>query len=141
MKPEQKALIKNFLHQHQLGVISTVDPNGNPESAVVGFGETPELQLTFGTSINSRKVENMITNPNVAFVVGWDENITVQYEGTARLLEVDEAKKYQELYAQKVPGSRKFRDDPTNRYYLVTPTWIRYSDLNQKPWQIFELKF
>ena len=110
-------------------VLSTVNQEGQPESAVVGFGETDDLELIFGTSQLSRKAKNISQNDRVAVVIGWTNEGTLQYEGTARLLTGSEAEKYAEIYYQKSPGSRRYRDDPNERYFLITPGWLRFSQL------------
>jgi general stress protein 26 len=138
---DDKSLILDFLRQHALGVISTINVHGRPESAVIGFGQTADLEIIFGTSVNSRKAANIQHSPAVALVVGWDKNITVQYEGVARLLDGDEAKTYQRVHFAKVPAARKYANDPDERYFLIKPTWVRYTDLNQSPWLVKELNF
>lgn len=42
---DQKKIILDFIKKHSLAVISTVDPEGNPESAVLEFSETDNLEL------------------------------------------------------------------------------------------------
>jgi general stress protein 26 len=132
--------ILDFIRRQLLAVISTVDAKGRPEGAVIGFGQTDSLQLIFGTYASSRKYANIATNPEVSFVIGWDTGITVQYEGVARELDGDEAEAYAEEYFQKSPDSRKYKDHPEERYFLVEPKWIRYTDLNIEPWRILELE-
>lgn len=78
---DHKKFLYNFMRKHSIGVLSTVSPEGNPEAAVIEFGETKDLQLIFDTIDTFRKYQNLKNNPLVAFVVGWDENRTIQYEG------------------------------------------------------------
>ena len=72
-----------FLRRHRLGVLATVTPSDEPESAVVGIAFTDRLEVVFDTLGNTRKVQNLRKNPKIAFVVGWDGEITVQLEGIA----------------------------------------------------------
>jgi hypothetical protein len=66
--------------------------------------------------------------------------ITAQYEGVARRISSTELGAYQDT------DFRKFTDGPARlkwegiTYYLVAPKWIRYSDYNQSPPEIVELK-
>ncbi|HUA13468.1 MAG TPA: pyridoxamine 5'-phosphate oxidase family protein [Candidatus Sulfotelmatobacter sp.] len=129
-----------FLNSHMLAVVSTVDPSGAPEAAVVGFGQTKDLELVFGTENTSRKYKNIMGNPRVAFVIGWSD-ATVQYEGTARELSVEELQIIKDNYWKKNPRVKSRNVNPKERYFLVKPTWIRYTDLKTKPWNIQELKF
>jgi pyridoxine/pyridoxamine 5'-phosphate oxidase len=137
--PPKSGQILSFLHTQTLTVIGTVGPDAKPESAVIAFAETENLELIFGTPNSTRKYKNLQTNPNVAFVIGWDETTrtTVQYEGVAKELVGDEAKQYAEAMAAKNPASRKFMSRPDQRYFLVKPTWIRYTSQDE----IFEITF
>lgn len=125
---EKKSKVLAFLRAQMLGVVSTIG-HQNPESAVVAFGETENLELYFGTSNNSRKYKNIKNNPHIAFVIGWDDDvhISIQYEGIARELSTEEAKHYIEAFALKNPKTIKFKSYPDQRYFLITPSWIRYT--------------
>jgi uncharacterized protein YhbP (UPF0306 family) len=138
MIENQKEIILSFLHKEKLAIISTVS-NEKPESAVLAFGETENLELIFGTSNTTRKYKNLKSNSNVAFVIGFDPDlyINVQYEGVARELISDEVRKYVDILTVKNPRSAKFAALEGERYFLVTPTWIRYTDEEKS----FEVSF
>lgn len=133
--------IIDLLAASKFGVLSTISAENKPQSAVVGFTETEELELIIGTSRKSRKYQNILINPEVSMVIGWDENVTVQYEGLARVLMGEEISVYQKKHFAKQPSSKKHQDDPDEVYILITPTWVRYTDLNQHPWHIEEKDF
>lgn len=135
----KKKLILDFIKQHTLAVISTVTPGRRPEAAILEFGETNNLELIFDALSNSRKYQNLQTNKKVAVVIGWDKDITVQYEGRATELEGKELEECKGVYFSKNPRAKKWETVPEIRYFKVTPTWIRYSDLNKDPWYIFEI--
>ena len=78
---QNKKLISDFIKKHNLAVLATVDSEGKPEAAVIKFSVRDELNLIFDTSNRFRKYENLKNNRNAAVVIGWDQNITVQYEG------------------------------------------------------------
>lgn len=133
----QKVL--NFIKQQELAVISTVNSAGKAESAVIGFGETDKFELIFGTYDSSRKYQNLRTNQNVSFVIGWTEGKTVQYEGIAEELTGQNRVKYADLYFSKNPDARKYQDNPEERYFKVNPKWVRYTDLSFEPWEVIIL--
>ncbi len=133
--------ILDFLKSHYLMVISSTSDEGTSQSALVGFGQTDKLEIIFGTSINSRKAKNITSNPKVSIVIGWDNIGTLQYEGIAKLLIGKEVNKYSELYFSKSPGARKYKDDKNEGYFLVTPKWIRLTDVTKNPWKVDELNF
>ncbi|MCC2630841.1 MAG: Pyridoxamine 5-phosphate oxidase [Candidatus Paceibacter sp.] len=142
MNPDQiKFKILNFLKNHTLTVISTIDERGEkPESAVIAFAEKENLELIFATSNTTRKYKNLQKNPHVSFVIGWDSKIgTVQYEGSARELSDDELNKHADIMILKNKQSEKFRSRPDQRYFLVKPTWIRLLDMSSHPDQTFEI--
>ena len=139
MNNEQKILL-DFIKEQTLCVLATVHANGTPEAAVIEFGETPQLEIIFDTLSSSRKYANLIRNPNVALVIGWDENITAQFEGIATELAGEDRQRCTALYFSKNPRAEKWQHRENIRYFKVTPRWIRYSDLRQEPWKVFELR-
>jgi pyridoxine/pyridoxamine 5'-phosphate oxidase len=135
----QKKLVKDFIEETDLTVISTVDSKNVPESAVILFAKTPQLEFIFYTFPTSRKYKNMKDNPSVSFVIGWDERITVQYVGIAEELQKKDLKKYRDLFFKQNPKAIKWEGKKDIAYFKVTPKWIRYTNLNKDPWQIFEI--
>lgn len=133
---EQLDKLVAFLNKHNLAVISYVD-GSEPRAAVVEFGNHG-LNLVFDTASDARKVRCMQKNPKLAAVIGWDGNITVQYEGTASQLSGTELDHYKKLYFAKNPDAQKWESEPGIMYFKVVPTWVRYSDLNATPWQVEE---
>lgn len=136
-----KKLIRDFVAKQKIGVISTVALEGNPEAAVIEFGDTDELELIFDTLVTARKYANLKHDNHVAFVIGWDEDITVQYEGEAHELAEEEKVKYKSIYFQKNPKAKKWETVPEIRFFKVVPKWIRYSNLKADPWKIYEINF
>ncbi len=133
---KQKAI--GFMKACPLAVVATVDGSGKPESAVVSFAITDGFELIFATDQSSRKAANLEANSHVAVVIGWDDKKTIQYEGEARLLSVAEDAVYKETYFEKNPFARKIV--PERNYYLITPSWARYTDIAVRPWDIKEIE-
>lgn len=130
--------IIEFLDRQTHMVIATTG-NGIPEAALVGFASTSEFTLIFGTKTNSRKYKNIEQNPHVAIVFDDDKNITVQYEGIASTLSDTELTQYKELYFLKTPTSKKYENQPNQIYLKVLPSWIRYTNYQTNPNEIFEI--
>ncbi len=130
-----------FIAKHKLGVLATISPSGEPQAAVVGIAVTSELELVFDTVKTSRKYQNLAANPRIAFVIGGDEEITVQYEGEANELRSAEDRKYFDTYFQTWPECREHLKWPGIVHFKVRPKWIRYSDFNKETFEISELKF
>lgn len=133
--------ILNFVRKHKLAVLSTVTPDNKSQSAVLEFGETDDLELIFDMFKSSRKYKNLLKNKNVSVVIGWDNNITVQYEGIAEEVMGEKSEKYKKMYWNKNPEAKRWEKKEGITYFKVIPKWIRYSDLNKNPWYIVEIKF
>jgi len=118
--------MKAFLDERVLGVIATVDGTARPEAAYVGYACNDAYELVIGTSNQSRKVKNIGQNQSIAFVVA-DLTGEVQYEGEAEQIA---AETYEAMLTagtfKKLPGFDKYRDDPTQVYLQIKPTWARF---------------
>ena len=139
---EKKQIILKFFRRCKLGVVSTVFPGSlMPESAVVSISETDNLDIVFGSFKAERKNHNILANPQVSFVVGWDyeEKITVQVEARVQLLVGKEREALSDEHCKKHPGSLKYKDDPRQEYFKIVPHWIRYSNFACDPQKIWEL--
>lgn len=118
--------ILKFLSERSLCTVSTVNGSNKPEAALVGFSETSDLKIYFGTSKLTRKYKNIQSNKAVAIVVA-DEIGEVQYEGTAReITDLDEKQKVEQRHLLKVPGASRFAGDENQVYFEVSPTWLRF---------------
>jgi uncharacterized pyridoxamine 5'-phosphate oxidase family protein len=137
---EQERTVLEFLRRNSLAVIATVDDlSRKPESAVLRYSQTDKLEIIFETFFTYRKYKNLQANGNVAFVIGWDEHITVQYEGIAEELHGDESEEAKTIHIKKLPQLAKLQEKKEIRYFKVKPVWIRYSDLSVSPWKVFEI--
>ena len=125
--------INDFLNHYKLAVVSTVNEKGLPNAAIVGFGQTKNQELLFGTDNTSRKYKNLSKNQNVAFTFGGETPETIQYEGLARELSESELDLVRKNYWQKNPYAEKQHNNPAYRYFIVTPTLVRYTDLRTNP--------
>ena len=132
--------VYQYLSKQRLAVISSVSESGSPESALIGVGVTPGLEIVFDTLDSSRKYKNIIQNPNVSLVIGWDNEISVQYEGIATLL-TDADEYYKEVYYDAYPDGRERALTWRGLVqFKVSPKWIRYSNFNE-PVVIEEITF
>lgn len=126
----KRAQLLEFLRKHSLGVLATVSQDGEPEAAVVGVAFTDELEIVFDTMSDTRKAVNLRRSPKIAFVVGWDEEITVQIEGLADEPYGEELERLKESYFRVFPEGRERQHWKGLTYFRVRPYWARYSDFN-----------
>jgi hypothetical protein len=128
-----------FIRKHRWGVQASVAAAGHPQAAVVGVAVSDTLELVFDTLDSTRKCANLRRDPRIAFVIGWDEARTVQYQGLADEPRGEELARLQAVYFAH------FADGPTRlswpgiTYFRVRPTWLRYSDFTTDPPAIVEL--
>lgn len=137
---EKKDTILSFLKENKLAVLSTVD-NNKPESAVIFFSETEDLGIIFDTFNTYRKYRNLEDNQNVSLVIGWDNEITVQYEGVAKELQGREIDEGVKIHLNKLPHMAKWYEMEQTRYFQIRPKWIRYANLGANPHEVFEVEF
>jgi general stress protein 26 len=127
--PDRAALLA-FLRKHRLGVLSTVSPEGKPEAAVVGIAISDDLEIVFDTLDTTRKIRNLRRSRNIAFVIGGDEEITVQIEGVADEPHGAELARLKLTYFSVWPECREHEKWPHITWVRVRPHWFRYSDFN-----------
>lgn len=131
---ESKQLL-NYIQTHRLGVLSTINSEQTPESALVGIAISPEFEIVFDTLDSSRKCKNLRLNPNISFVVGWDETAgrTIQLEGIADEPKGEDLEKLKRTYFGVFPDGIERLKWPGITYFRVIPKWIRYSDFLTLP--------
>ena len=138
MKAESE-IVRDFIKEHQIAVISTVTSDFLPVSAVVGIFANDKMELFFGTFNTSRKFVNIEKNPRVSFVIGWDKGKTVQYEGEAKKLSGKAEEEFKKAHLAKMSTAAKYVSASEAVFFKVTPTWIRYTDVSKDPWDIIEI--
>ena len=127
-----KEFLYNFIKKQNLAVISTLSKDNKPEAALVGFAVSPDLEIVFDTVKTSRKYKNLLQNPSVAVVIGWDNETTAQYEGIATELSGGNAAYYKEIYFEVYKDGRERAETWSHIvHFKITPKWIRYSNFNE----------
>lgn len=125
--------IDELMNASKTCVMATITPEGKPEAATVGFSHNEKYELLVGTSNQSRKYQNLLANPEVAIVVGFEKPLTVQYEGTARQVPADELEKRMEKHFEKVPGAKFYAYADDQVWFVLTPKWMRFTDIDAEP--------
>ena len=138
---KQMELLYNFMKAHKLAVISTVNGECLPESAVIGFAVKENLEILCSSFTTSRKYQNIQKNPRVALVIGWEDGKTVQYEGLAEEITDQGSEELLENQLSSVPSIAKYLEREHQAFYTIKPRWIRFSDLSVDPWDRFEVTF
>ncbi len=123
----------SYMRAQPWAIEASVTPLGAPQAAVIGVAVTDRWELLFDTVTQSRKHQNLVKNPRVAFVIGWEHERTVQYEGIAEIPTEAELPDVQAYYFDRFPDGPTRQTWPGLVYWRVRPTWIRYSSFNVNP--------
>jgi uncharacterized pyridoxamine 5'-phosphate oxidase family protein len=104
--------IVSFLQKYPLGALSTVNEKGHPELASIYLRVEDTLTMFFVTRTKTRKLKNILANPQVAFIASDEATLTtVEVSGKAYLVEdtMEFARVYDAfhtLFASR-PGKRR----------------------------------
>jgi hypothetical protein len=115
-----------FVARHPLAVLCSAGPEGQPQAALMNIAALPDLSLAFETTDQTRKFANIARDGRVALVFGGGQE-TLQYEGLARRAEGREHETAREAFLAAFPAKSPDESWPGNSYFLVTPSWLRFS--------------
>ena len=124
----RKQLVE-FMRAQKWAVEASVSSESTPQAAVIGVAVTDALELVFATMGDTRKAKNLRANPRVAFVIGWDDGKTLQYEGVADEPTGDELARLKQAYFAKFPDGVEREGWDGITYFRARPTWLRLSDI------------
>lgn len=127
-----REFLYDFMRWHKLAVVSTISTDGSSQSALVGIAVSENLEIVFDTLDSSRKYANIMQNPKVSAVIGWDNETSVQFEGIATKLTSPEDDRYLEIYYSIYPDGRdRTANWPGLVHFKIAPKWLRYSNFNE----------
>lgn len=130
-----------FLQRQRLGVVSSLAPDGAPQSAVVGIGTSDAGEIVFDTLGTTRKAENLRRDRRASLVV-WEGERTLQIDGLSDEPAGGEAARLREVYFASYPDGRDRLSWPHLTHFRIRPLWARYSDFGASPGPlIVELDF
>ncbi|MBL1073650.1 TIGR03667 family PPOX class F420-dependent oxidoreductase [Nocardia sp. 2] len=133
----RRARIAQRLHDDQIAWLSTVRPDGRPETVAVWFLLLEDGTLVVYSQPNKVKLRNIATNPNVALALD-DSDLgrdVVRIEGTARydatVSPLDELPAYVAKYAERIDllfGTPRAFADMFSEPIVITPTRVHSID-------------
>ena len=136
-----RAELVAFIRARGLAVVATRGPDGAPQAALIGVAATDHAEIIFDTSIRSRKYCNVQACDQVAVVIGWDDEVTLQCEGVADILAGAERDRCLASYIAQYPDGRERAEDPDIAHVRIRPSWIRHSDYRPDHFSIRETDF
>ena len=130
--------ILGYLRGRNVMAVSSIGPNGAPQAAIVGYGVSDALELVFDTLSSTRKYANLVKDPRVALIVGWDDT-TLQLQGTADFPTGEDLERMRQVYFTAYPDGRDRLAWPGITHVRVRLEWARFSDFRTEPNRIVEL--
>jgi general stress protein 26 len=124
------AAFVGFGREIGLAVVATTSLDGKPEAALVGIAVSDLGELIFDTHADARKVGNLRHHHRVAAVIS-SGDVSVQIEGRAGLVDGEDRRTYEQMYAAQFPRSRVA--DPSFAVVVITPEWVRRYDASVDP--------
>lgn len=132
--------VHDFIVRHRYGVLSTISTDGQPQSALDGIAVSSDLEIFFDTVDTSRKVANLRRDSRASFVIGWENEQTLQYEGITDEPQGADLVRLKSLYFAAWPDGPQRERWKGTIYYRVRPRWLRFSSYVE-PQVIEELRF
>jgi pyridoxine/pyridoxamine 5'-phosphate oxidase len=117
-------VIFDFLRSRRPAVLATVHPNGAPEAALIGYGVHPDFGIVFDTFVTPRKALNLRRQPDMALVVGWEYETTVQIEGNAHEPAGVALHRAKAVYFDAWPDGKQREAWPDITYFVMRPSLV-----------------
>lgn len=124
---EIKRLIADYLTKHNTLTLATVKADNKPLAHTVEYVSEGSI-VYFATMRSTRKAQDILRNPHVAYTVdedykSWLTIKGVQMEGVATVLSKKEEIEYAaSLYLAKYPFVANFPANPAMVFVKITPT-------------------
>lgn len=133
MTEELKNKICEYLANHYYLNLATISPEGRPMAHTMAYVSECEI-VYLATNKNTRKVQNIMQNPEVAFTVDeddpdWFSMQALQVEGKASIVaDEKELREVGEIMAAKFPVIADLPPDPDTIMIKIEPEIVYYLD-------------
>ena len=137
MAEELKDKIYEYLSSHYYLNLATVSPQGRPMAHTMAY-VSENAVIYLATNKNTRKVQNIMHNPYVAYTVDednpdWFDMQALQVEGKASIITGEnELREVGEIMAAKFPVAADMPPDPDIIMIKIEPEVIYYLDYSIK---------
>ncbi|MGA9187466.1 MAG: pyridoxamine 5'-phosphate oxidase family protein [Methanosarcina sp.] len=137
MAEELKDKIYEYLSSHYYLNLATVSPQGRPMAHTMAY-VSENAVIYLATNKNTRKVQNIMHNPYVAYTVDednpdWFDMQALQVEGKASIITGEnELREVGEIMAAKFPIAADMPPDPDIIMIKIEPEVIYYLDYSVK---------
>lgn len=137
MAEKLKDKIYEYLSNHYYLNLATVSSQGRPMAHTMAY-VSEDAVVYVATNKNTRKVQNIMQNPYVAYTVDeddpdWFEMKALQIEGKASIVtNENELREVGEIMAAKFPVAADMPPDPESIMIKIEPEVIYYLDYSVK---------
>ncbi len=132
-----KEKIYEYLSDHYYLNLATISPQGRPMAHTMAYVSEGAV-VYMATNKNTRKVQNIMQNPYVAYTVDeddpdWFNMQALQIEGRASIIEdEEELREVGEILAAKFPIAADMPPDPDSIMIKIEPEVVYYLDYSIK---------
>lgn len=133
MAEELKDKINQYLANHYYLNLATVSPQGSPMAHTMAYVSKDSV-VYLATNKNTRKVQNIMHNQQVAYTVDeddpdWFDMQALQVEGKASIISDEkELREFGEIMVAKFPIAADMPPDPDTVMIKIEPEVIYYLD-------------
>ncbi len=133
MTDKLKDKICEYLATHYYLNLATVSPEGKPMAHTMAYVSKNEI-VYLATNGNTRKIQNIMQNSQVAFTVDedepdWFDMQALQVEGRASIvLDENELREVGEIMTAKFPITADMPPDPETVMIKIEPEVVYYLD-------------
>lgn len=133
MAEELKDKINQYLANHYYLNLATVDLRGSPMAHTMAYVSEDSV-VYLATNNKTRKIQNIINNPRVAYTVDeddpdWFDMQALQVEGKASIItDEKELREFGEIMVAKFPIAADMPPDPDTVMIKIEPEVIYYLD-------------
>lgn len=116
-----------FTNLHGDGVVSTLGPRGEPQSAYLSLAAMDDGSLVFDARADSRKIANLRGDGRVAVTVGGRDGASLQCEGIASLPVGEDRARCVAAFLERFPEFSASIDGGAVVVW-IRPTWARFGE-------------
>lgn len=128
------------MRARRAGVVSTLGPGGEPQSAYLTLAATDRGELVFDAKPDSRKVANLRRDPRIAVVTGGPDGTTLQAQGIADFPAGADLERCTAAYLAAFPEFAGSFDAGAVVVLRITLEWARHGDFRGREPELREVR-
>jgi hypothetical protein len=110
LSQEQRHKIYQFLKQHPVGVLATVDPKGDPHASTIFFSVDDQLNITFTTKRGTDKHANIV-NHKVVMLATYDAANQAAVQASGEAIEITDQQEALDVFRGTLQAAQKTGED------------------------------